>query len=97
MVVSFNSVISPYFSSMLSIGINEISMLGLAEKDTKNSYYSCIACAQKAKQKLEHTKKTQTKLLEMKTTISKMEKKKNTCPHSTTKITLAWCEPGDPL
>ena len=48
-------------------------MLGLAEKDTKNSYYSCIACAQKAKQKFEHTKKTQTKLLEMKTTISKME------------------------
>lgn len=45
-------------------------MLGLAEKDTKNIYYSCISYVQKAKQKLEHTKKTQTKLLEMKTTIS---------------------------
>lgn len=48
-------------------------MLGLAEKDTKNIYYSCISYVQKAKQKLEHTKKTQTKLLEMKTTISQME------------------------
>ena len=38
-------------------------MLGLAEKDTKNIYYSCISYVQKAKQRNERNKKTQIVLL----------------------------------